>query len=97
MYIACCPDEDQKKPKKITTFQKTWLQDHTWLRYEKEAMFCYFCRKSKKTNPFASAERCTNFGTSTLQRHKDCKEHEDTVNKKAMRDIYAQQHTALCF
>ena len=24
-------------------------------------MFCYFCRKSKKTNPFASAEGCTNF------------------------------------
>ena len=36
-------------------------RDHTWLRYEKEAMFCYFCRKSKKTNPFASAEGCTNF------------------------------------
>ena len=30
----------------------------TW---EKEAMLCYFCRKSKKTNPFASAEGCTNF------------------------------------
>ena len=28
---------------------------------EKEAMRCYFCRKSKKTNPFASAEGCTNF------------------------------------
>ena len=26
-------------------------QDHMWLRYEKEAMFCYFCPKSKKTNP----------------------------------------------
>ena len=37
------------------------LRDHTWLRYEKEAMFCYFCQKSKKTNPFASAEGCTNF------------------------------------
>ena len=36
-------------------------RDHKWLRYEKEAMFCYFCRKSKKTNPFASAEGCTNF------------------------------------
>lgn len=32
------------------------MRDHTWLRYEKEAMFCYFCRKSKKTNPFATAE-----------------------------------------
>ena len=45
-------DEDRRKPKKS--------RDHTWLRYEKEAMFCYFCRKSKKTNPFASAEGCTN-------------------------------------
>ena len=45
-------DEDRRKPK--------W-RDHTWLHYEKEAMFCYFCRKSKRTNPFASAEGCTNF------------------------------------
>ena len=37
-------------------------RDHTWLRYEKcPAMFSYFCRKSKKTNLFASAEGCTNF------------------------------------
>ena len=53
-------DEDRKKPKKSRTFQQTWLRDHTWLRYEKEAMFCFFCWKSKKTNPVASAERCTN-------------------------------------
>ena len=46
-------DEDRRKPKKS--------RDHKWLCYEKEAMFCYFCRKSKKTNPFASAEGCTNF------------------------------------
>ena len=45
-------DEDRRRPKKS--------RDHTWLRYEKEAMFCYFCQKSKKTNPFAS-EGCTNF------------------------------------
>ena len=36
-----------KEPKKS--------RDHTWLRHEKEAMFCYFCWKSKKTNPFSSA------------------------------------------
>lgn len=49
-------NEDRRKLKKSQTFLKTWLRDHTWLRYEKEAMFCYFCRKSKKTNPFATAE-----------------------------------------
>lgn len=52
-------------------------------------MFCYFCRKSKKTNPFASAEGCTNFRTSTLQRHKDCKEHEDAVSEEAMGDTFS--------
>ena len=30
-------DEDRRKPKKSRTFQKTWLRDHTSLRYEKEA------------------------------------------------------------
>ena len=51
-------DDDWRKLKKSQTFQKTWLRDHTWSRYEKEAMFCW---KSKKTNPFASAEGCANF------------------------------------
>ena len=57
-------------------------------------MFCYFCRKPKKTNPFASVEGCTNFRTSTLHRHKDCKEHEDAVNGEAMRDTFSntQRH-----
>ena len=49
-------DEDQRKLKISRTFQKTWLRDCTWSRYEKEAMFCYFCWKSRKTNPFAPAE-----------------------------------------
>ena len=30
-------DEDRRKPKKSQTFQKTWLRDHTSLRYEKDA------------------------------------------------------------
>ena len=82
-------DEDRRKPKKSRTFQQTWLQDHTWLRYEKEVMFCFFCYKSKKTNPFASAEGRTNFRTSTLQRHKDGREHEDAVNEEPMRDTFS--------
>ena len=30
-------DEDRREAKKSRSFQKTWLRDHTWLRYEKEA------------------------------------------------------------
>ena len=55
-------DEDQRKPKKSQTFQKTLLRDHTLLCYEKAAMFCYFCWKSNKTNPFASASELLMFG-----------------------------------
>ena len=80
-------NEDRKKPKKITNFPENLVTDHTRLRYEKEVMFCYFCQKSK-TNSFASAKGCTNFRTSTLHRHKDCKEHEDAVNEEAMRDTF---------
>ena len=63
-------DEDQRKPKKSKTFQKTWLQDHTRLHYEKEAMFSYFCQKSKKTNPFALA--ALDFWTRTNRRISTC-------------------------
>ena len=31
-----------KRNQKNTNIPKTWLRDHTWLHYEKEAMFCYF-------------------------------------------------------
>jgi len=58
------------------------------LHYEKEAMFCYFFQKYKKANPFASAEGCTDFRTSTLQRHRDCKECQDAVNEEAMRAAF---------
>ena len=46
-------------------------------------------RRRCSANPFASAEGCTNFRTSTLQRHKNCKEHEDAVNEEAMRDTFS--------
>jgi len=32
-------------------FQAKWLKEHTWLRYESQAMFCHFCRLGKKKNP----------------------------------------------
>ena len=48
-----------------------------------------FVGNLRKQTPFASAEGCTNFRTSTLQRHKDCKEHEDAVDEEAMRDTFS--------
>ena len=52
-----------------------------------------FLSETKKTNPFASAEGCTNFRTPNLQRQKDCKEHEDAVYEEATRDTFSnEQH-----
>lgn len=45
-------------------------KDHILLCYEKEAMFCYFCGISKKTNPFVSAAGSTNFRNWTKVVHK---------------------------
>jgi len=71
-------DGEQNKAKEVTdksserkttsarSFQTRWLRDHTWLRFENGAMFCHFCRKSKKTNPFGSAG-CSNFRPSEMK------------------------------
>ena len=42
-----------------------------------------------KPKSFASEEGCSNFRTSTLQRHRDCKEHKDAVHIEVMRDTCA--------
>jgi len=47
-----------KTSNKCHNFQAIWIKEHTWLRYESEAMFCHFCRLGKKKNPFASDEGC---------------------------------------
>ena len=39
-------DEDRRKPKKITNFPENLVARSHMVGYEKEAMFCYFCRKS---------------------------------------------------
>ena len=39
--------------------------------------------------PIALTAGCSNFRTSTLQRHKDCKQHEDAINEEAMRDMFS--------
>ena len=82
-------ESSERKTTNARSFQTRWLLDHTWLRFENGAMFCHFCHRSK-TNPFGSAG-CTNFRTSTLQRHKDCKDHEDALHEEVMRDTFNNQ------
>lgn len=53
-------------------------------------MFSYFCCKSKLTNSFASAVRCTNFEPQ-LCKDTDCKEHEE-----ALRDTFSNYWFCAC-
>ena len=78
-----------KGNQKKTNFPENMVARSHVVALQKEVMFCYFCQRSKKANPFALAEGCTNFRTSTLKRLKDCKEHDDAVNEEAMRDTFS--------
>ena len=46
--------KEAKMSNESRNFQVKWLKEHTWLRYENQAMFCHFCRLGKKKNPFTS-------------------------------------------
>ena len=72
----------ERKTEKKRSFQ-TQLGDHTELPFENGAMFSHFCHKSKKANSFGLAG-CRNVRTSTLQRHKDSKDHQDAVHEEAI-------------
>ena len=68
----------ERKTANSRSFQ-TQLSDHTELPFENGAMFFHFCHKSKQANSFGLAG-CRNVRTSTLQRHKDNKDHKDVVH-----------------
>ncbi len=48
-------ESSETKTTNAQSFQTCWLRNHTWLHFENGTRFCFdFCRKSQKTNPFAS-------------------------------------------
>ena len=56
LRVEVTEGDGNTNPKVITTsnksqnFQSKWLKEHTWLRYENQAMFCHFCHLGKKNN-----------------------------------------------
>ena len=82
-----CPKTDvggEKRPES-RHFQAKWLQEHPWLQYEQNAMFCKVCQKTGKKNAFSAEKGCTNFRTSTLTRHISGQDHKNAVEEDAMR------------
>ena len=73
----------QKKTEK-RSFQKNWLRDFKWLKFQEDnnSMSCTLCIKHKKSN--ALTGDCRNFKTSTLTRHADSKDHKEAVAAESM-------------
>ena len=64
-------------------FQSICLEKYKWLRYDNtKGMLCSICIESSKTNPFTSG--CTNFRTSTLTRHIESQDHQNTLEEVHM-------------
>ena len=79
-----------KTSNETRNFQAKWLKEHTWLRYENQAMFCHFYRFGKKKNPFTSDKGCSNFKTTTLTRHVSSREHQDATMEARLRQTFTE-------
>ncbi|XP_054724838.1 zinc finger BED domain-containing protein 5-like [Uloborus diversus] len=75
-----------EKKKKLDKYQPKWQSIYDWLETEEKngviLMFCKLSRAHKKRNPFAK-EGCTSYKTTSLDRHKMCKEHLQTIEAES--------------
>ena len=80
------PPEKKAKKVIIRSFQQKWFNDYDWLEYdsEKKLMYCKLCKKCKKDTAFTTG--CSNFRTSTLVRHVNCKDHRNSVVESNAQD-----------
>ena len=63
-------------------FQKTWLNEFTWLVYENEAMFCSLCITHKNKSKF-SQSGSNNFRISTLREHENSSGHVKSLKMQS--------------
>ena len=75
--------------KKARAFQPGWLGTYPWLRKIESGMRCDTCLRASASNPFTTAEGCSNYQNSALTRHQDSKTHTDSVKKLQLRSHFA--------
>ena len=84
-------ENDARLPNsKPRNFQTKWLNEHKWLRYENNTMFCHFCRLANKKNPFGGEKGCTNFKSTALSRHVNSREHQDAMTEARLRETFTE-------
>ena len=60
------------------SFQKSWLDEFKWLKFENDAMFCSLCFLHKSKSKF-SLSGSKNFRISTLREHGSSSGHVNSV------------------
>ena len=77
-----------KKQKFEHSFQEKWLEKWPFLRKTEKGMFCQTCINQKKKNTLT--EGCTNYRTSTIDRHLVTQDHQDALREEALRKDYTK-------
>ncbi|MEW8544163.1 MAG: hypothetical protein AB2693_11570 [Candidatus Thiodiazotropha sp.] len=78
--------EKNATPSKVRTFDKNWLKEFLWLRYDEQEskMFCKDCDKSGKRN--AMTKGCATFQKNALNRHAETSDHKESVRVQPMQN-----------
>ena len=79
-----------KKPKFDHQFQEKWRAKWAWLVKNDDGigMTCDICSKCDKSNSFTTG--CTNFRTSTIERHVITHDHQEAVKAQTMQRGFLQ-------
>ena len=81
------------QPTKIKhLFREQWKDKWHWLSYDGHKMICSLCKNHNKENTFTSG--CTNFRTSTLERHVMCHDHQSSLKAEALAKDFTQAANA---
>ena len=63
-------------------FHNSWLEKWPWLQLRNKLMYCKTCEKHKKMNALTTG--CSNFRTSTLERHTVSSDHQISLKNDGL-------------
>lgn len=81
---------DSSRSKKRVKAQELWLKKWSWLKLTSDGgMQCELCLKHSKKNTLTAKSGCTNFRTSTLERHVETTDHQQALQAEALQRDFA--------
>lgn len=81
---------DSSRSKKRVKAQEIWLKKWSWLKLTSDGgMQCELCLKHSKKNTLTAKSGCTNFRTSTLERHVETTDHQQALQAEGLQRDFA--------